>query len=84
MGETEETVKLADLIPFRRRRTLSRYVDDKAVQDFAQVAKDQGMGLDYGDPVARLAELTQDDSPPDEKRLAEIARLAGQHGDKPL
>lgn len=36
-------MKLADLIPFRRRRTLSRYADDKAVQDFEQVARDKGL-----------------------------------------
>lgn len=70
---------------FKRRRAHSRYVDDKAVQDFTRVAKDQGMDLNYGeDPVARLAELIQDDSPPDEQRLAEIAKLMGQTDDKPL
>lgn len=38
-AEREEVMKLADLIPFRRRRTLSRYADDKAVQDFERVAR---------------------------------------------
>lgn len=32
-------MKLADLIPFRPRRTLSRYADDEAVKDFARVAR---------------------------------------------
>lgn len=36
-------MKLADLIPFLRRRTLSRYADDKAVQDFARVAETAGL-----------------------------------------
>ena len=67
-------MKLANLIPFRRRRTLSRYADDKAVQDFTSVAKDQGLDLDY-DQTERLAALLSDDSTPDEERLEEIRRL---------
>ncbi len=31
------------ILPFLRRRTLSRYADDKAVKDFAQVCKQTGL-----------------------------------------
>lgn len=48
-----------------------------------EIVRARGQGIS-DDPVAQLAELIQDDSPPDEKRLAEIARLIGQKDDKPL
>lgn len=67
-------MKLADLIPFRRRRTISRYVDDKAVQDFTAVAKDQGLDLDY-DRTERLAALILDDRAPDQERIEQINKL---------
>lgn len=66
-------MKLPNIIPFRPRRTLSRYVDDKSVQDFARIAED--VRLD------RLEKLLADPTPPDEHRLAEIARLMGQTDD---
>jgi len=67
-------MKLTDLIPYWRRRTLSRYADDQGVGDSTEIAKDQGMNLDY-DRTERLAELLSDDSTPDETRLAEIRKL---------
>lgn len=57
-----------------KRRTKSRYADDKAVDDFAQVAKDQGLPLDY-DREGRLADLLDGDEP---EHLEEIAKLLGQ------
>lgn len=62
------------LLNFRRKRNLSRYADDKAVQDFAKVAKQQGLDLDY-DRDKRLMELL---SAPEEQageNLVEIAQL---------
>jgi hypothetical protein len=73
-------VKLADLIPFRPRRTLSRYADDKAVKDFACVAKDQDMPLDYSE-VERLQEIMDDPTAPDEARLKEMAKILGSDPD---
>ena len=63
-------MKLTGLLPFRPRRTLSRHADDRAVQDFARVAEDARLD--------RLEKLLADPTPPDEHRLAEIARLMGQ------
>lgn len=36
-------MKLADLIPFLRRRTKSRHADDKAVDDFTRVVEQTGI-----------------------------------------
>jgi hypothetical protein len=58
-----------DLIPFRPRRTLSRYADDKAVKDFARALTDA--------KEKRLLELMAIRKP-DEATLAEIAQLMGQ------
>ncbi len=58
-----------DPLPFRPRRTLSRYADDKAVQDFARALTDA--------EEKRLLELI-DNPKPDEATLDEIARLMGQ------
>ena len=57
-------------IPFRPRRRLSRYLSDRAVEDFARVQEDVNL--------KRLEQLLADPTPPDEHRLAEIARLMGQ------
>jgi hypothetical protein len=51
---------LGKLLQFGRRRTKSRYADDKPVDDFARVAKEQGLPLDYDDDK-RLAELLSSD-----------------------
>lgn len=34
---------MTDPPPFRRRRTLSRYADDKAVKDFTRVCEQTGL-----------------------------------------
>lgn len=60
------------ILNFLRRRTKSRYADDKAVDDFARVAKDQGL---YNDK--RLAELLSSDEDP-VVNMDEIAKLLGQ------
>lgn len=68
---------LGKLLNFRRSRTLSLYADDKAVQDFEKVAKEQKLDLDY-DLGKRLDEMAA--APPEETeaRLAEIAEFLGQ------
>jgi hypothetical protein len=68
---------LGKLLNFRRSRTLSRYADDKAVQDFEKVAKEQKLDLDYN-LGKRLDEMAA--APPEETeaRLAEIAEFLGQ------
>jgi hypothetical protein len=60
---------MTDPIPFRPRRTLSRYADDKAVKDFARALTDA--------EEKRLLELMAIPKP-DEAILDEIARLMGQ------
>lgn len=76
-----KAVKYRESLAILRQSVLD---NPKVLRDFTRVAQDQGIDLDYGeDPVARLAELIMDDSPPDEKRVAEIARLMGQTDDKP-
>jgi hypothetical protein len=67
---------LGKLLQFGRRRTKSRYADDKPVDDFARVAKEQGLPLDYDDDK-RLAELLSSDDDP-AGNLEEIAKLLGQ------
>lgn len=62
------------ILKWIRRRTKSRYADDKAVSDFTRVAKGQNLPLDYDDK--RLAELLQSDDPVG--NLEEIAKLLGQ------
>ncbi|ABE62040.1 hypothetical protein Nham_1212 [Nitrobacter hamburgensis X14] len=50
------------LLQFGRRRTKSRYADDKAVDDFARVAKDQGLPLETttsGWPICSAATRTR-------------------------
>lgn len=54
-----------------RRRTKSRYADDKAVDGFNRVAKDQGLPLDYDE--AELAKLMDDPN-----NIEEIAKLLWQ------
>lgn len=58
------------MLPLRPSRILTRYADNKAVHDFARVAEDVRL--------ERLERLLADPTPPDEHRLAEIARLMGQ------
>jgi hypothetical protein len=60
---------MTDPTPFRPRRTLSRYADDKAVRDFTRALSDA--------EEKRLLELMAIRKP-DEAILAEIARLMGQ------
>lgn len=62
-----------------RRRTKSSYADDRAVDDFARVAKAQGLPLDYGDK--RLADLLSSDDDPS-RNMNEIAKLLGQTPEK--
>lgn len=62
-----------------RRRAKSRHADDKAVTDFANVAKGQGLPLDY-DRDARLVELLNRPAKEAGDNLEEIAKLLGQHG----
>ena len=68
---------LGKLLYFRRSRTLSRYVDDKAVQNFEKVAKEQKLDLDY-DLGKRLDEMAAAPTEEAGARLAEIAELLGQ------
>ncbi|ABE64866.1 conserved hypothetical protein (plasmid) [Nitrobacter hamburgensis X14] len=67
---------LGKLLQFARRHSKSRYADDKAVDDFACVAEDQGLPLDY-DGDKRLVELLGGDNDP-AGNLEEIANLLGQ------
>jgi hypothetical protein len=71
------------LLQFGRRRTKSRYADDKAVDDFARVAKDQGLPLDY-DNDKRLAYLLSSDEDPagNLKEIAKLLRSATNSGFK--
>jgi hypothetical protein len=62
---------------FKRRRTQSA----KIVADFARVARDQNLPLDY-DRDGRLAKLLSDDGDPS-GNLDEIAKLLGQTPDEP-
>lgn len=64
-----------DLIPFRPRRTLSRYVDDKAVKDFARVAESKRLFPDHA--ADRVTELI-DNPNQTEETIEELARLLGQ------
>ena len=57
-------------------RPKSRYADDKAVEGFEKVAKEQGLDLDY-DRDERLNKLLNDESDP-AGNMAEIAKLLGQ------
>lgn len=66
---------LGKLLQFGRRRTKSRYADDKAVDDFARVVKEQGLPLDDDD--RRLAELLSSDEDP-AVNMDEIAKLLGR------
>jgi hypothetical protein len=59
---------------YKRRLTKSRRSDD-AVEQFARVAKDQRLPLDY-DVDKRLAELLSSDPDP-EGNLDEIVKLLG-------
>lgn len=66
-------MKLADLIPFRRRRTLSRYADDKAVNDFERVAHDKGLL-----PKRSAFEVAmEDDAREREAYLRQLEKLTG-------
>lgn len=69
------------IIDWIKRRTKSRYADDKAVNDFIFVAKDQGLSLD--DRGARLKELLTRDFAPTGAELIEIANLLGQVPNEP-
>lgn len=60
---------------FRRHRQPTA----KAVSDFSQVARDQGLDLDY-DQANRLAEFLESDDP---ENFEEIAKLLGQSGNEP-
>lgn len=64
------------ILSWIKRRTKSRYADDKAVDDFERVARDQNAPLDY-DQDKRLAELLSSDEDP-AGNFDEVARLLGQ------
>lgn len=64
-----------DPIPFRPRRTLSRYADDKAVKDFARVVEAKQLIPDH--VADRIMELI-DNSQPTGETIEELARLLGQ------
>jgi hypothetical protein len=64
---------MTDPIPFRPRRTLSRYASDKAVKDFERVAKSQGLFIDD----KRIMELLDNPNPSGET-IEELAKLLGQ------
>jgi len=53
------------ILPFLRRHTLSRYADDKAVQDFARVAERAGLmesqRLDQAAAIIGKDDVTGDD-----------------------
>lgn len=58
------------ILSFFRRRTLSRYADDKAVADFERVAQDKGLI----DPVDELAALMakNDPTPADVEKIGKL------------
>lgn len=62
------------IIPFRPRRTLSKYADDKAVKDFERVAKQTGL---LSDDDKRIMELLDNPNPSGET-IEELAKLLGQ------
>lgn len=64
------------ILSWIKRRTKSRYADDKTVDDFECVARGQNAPLDY-DQDKRLAELLSSDEDP-AGNLDEIARLLGR------
>ncbi|MBN8968925.1 MAG: hypothetical protein J0G95_10745 [Rhizobiales bacterium] len=67
-------MKLADLIPFRPRRTLSRYADDKAVKDFETVARDKGLL-----PKKSAFDVAMEDEARErDAYIAEIEKLTGK------
>ena len=68
-----------NILSWIKRRTKSRYADDKAVDDFTRVAREQNATLDY-DQEKRLSELLSSDEDP-AANFDEIAGLLGQ--DKP-
>lgn len=64
------------ILSWIKRRTKSRYADDKVVNDFARVAREQNAPL-YFDRDKRLAELLSSDDDP-AANFDEIAKLLGQ------
>lgn len=69
------------ILSWIKRRTKSRYADDKAVDDFSRVARGQGLPLDY-DRDKRLAEMLSSDEDP-AGNFDEVAKLLGQSGKTP-
>ena len=63
---------MTDPIPFRPRRTLSRYASDKA-EDFERIAKSQGLFIDD----KRIMELLDNPNPTGET-IEELAKLMRQ------
>lgn len=63
------------MIDWIKRCTKSRYADDKALDDFARVSRDQNAPLAY-DQDKRLAELLSSDED-QAARFYEIAKLLG-------
>lgn len=64
---------MTDPIPFRPRRTLSRYASDKAVKDFERVAKSHDLFIED----KRIMELLDDQNPTGET-IEELAKLMRQ------
>lgn len=69
---------LGKLLNFRRKRTLSPHADDKAVEDFTRVCKQQGLNLDFDSRAKRIKEIMY--SPPEQAgdHIEELAQLLGQ------
>ena len=66
---------------FKNHFTSSRYASDQAVYDFARVAQDQGLPLDFGND-RRLAELLGSNEDP-VVNLDDIAKLFGPSSESP-
>ncbi len=66
-------MKLADLIPFRLRRSLSRYADDKAVKDFTRVCEQTGLTTKQSAFDAAM----EDDAREREAYLRQLEKLTG-------
>jgi len=69
-------MKSSDLVPFRPRRSPSRYASDKAVKNFARVAESKGL-LSERARDERIMELLNDPNPTGET-IEELAKLMGQ------
>ena len=75
-GRNRESAEVQTIIDWLTHRfTKSRYPPDRAVEQFARVAQDQGLPLDYSND-RRLAELLGSDDPAG--NIDEIAKLLGR------